>query len=190
MRTCFALFIATLVPAAAAPATPASWNAPGVHRILLHARSGPDLPIGAVVFKSEGGKTHYEIKLDHTRFTSYFLSMRGFECVTGEDVQCYVPYPYAHPHEISVTDLTWLEHDLLFLTKSPKEVGAKLDNGVYYQLSVTDAGLQGAPEDVDLNRIASPPDDPSTPPFAPTEREPTVRSRWITSLSIEAAVTP
>lgn len=104
-----------------------------------------------------------------------------------QDVQCYEPYPYPHPHEVSATDVTWLEHDLLFLTKSPREVGAKLDNGVYYQLSVGADGLQGKPEDVDLNRIASPPDDPATPPFGAADPAPTVRTRWISGLSIEAA---
>jgi hypothetical protein len=50
----------------------------------LQAEDGRKLPIGTVVFEPRDGRTRYEIRLDHTRLTRYFLSMLGFECLTGK----------------------------------------------------------------------------------------------------------
>ncbi len=68
----------------ASPILAAGCDKPGAHRILLQAEDGRKLPIGTVVFEPRDGRTRYEIRLDHTRLTRYFLSMLGFECLTGK----------------------------------------------------------------------------------------------------------
>ena len=111
--------------------------------------------------------------------------MREFNCLEGPEVQCLVPYPYPHPETVTVTDFSWLEHSLIFMFKTPSEFGAKLANGVVYQMTATPEGLVGALYSVDLNQIASPPDDPSTPPFGPAERQSLDDGgRWVTQLLI------
>jgi hypothetical protein len=86
---------------------------------------------------------------------------------------------------ITATDYAWLEHSLMFMFKAPNEFGAKLWNGLYFQLSLTDHGLVGLPQAVDLNRISSPPDNLAVPPFGPEERDGIkAGSHWITSLTI------
>lgn len=84
------------------------------------------------------------------------------------------------------TDLAWLEHSLLFMFKTPAEFGAKLWNGVYFQLKATERGLEGSPQAVDLNRISAPPAQPGVPPFRPALRDDIAPgARWFNRLTIE-----
>lgn len=108
----------------------------------------------------------YTLKLEPGRFKDFFLSMREFKCIdTPAEIHCHAPYPYANPGTVTATDFTWLEHALLFFYKTPDEFGAKLWNGLYYRLQITDDGLVGTPQAIDLNQIAAPPEDPTVPPF-------------------------
>ncbi len=62
----------------------------------------------------------------------------------------------------------------------------KLWTGVYFQLRLTDQGLDGRPQAVDLNRISAPPDQPALPPFRPALRDDTAPgARWFNRLTIE-----
>lgn len=181
---CLLVGVAVLSLFAAMPAH--AWDWGGEKTVYLHDRDGEARPIGTVVFQPEADKLRFSLVLDHSRFTDYFLSMREFKCVAGSaEILCHVPYPYPHPATVTHDDLRWLEHALLFLFKTPNEFGARLWNGVYFQLAVTDEGIVGTPQVIDLKHISAPPADASLPPFTPDDRseiEPGVR--WFERLSI------
>lgn len=163
-----------------------AWEMRGEKTLLIEPREGSPLRLGTIVFTLAGELTQFEIKLDHEVFKDYFLSMKEFKCLEGQnEIQCHVPYPYANPRTVSAADLRWLEHSLLFLFKSPQEFGAKLWNGLYYRLRLSDEGLVGTPEAIDLAQIGAPPADPSTPPYGPGERsEIAPATRWFPRLLI------
>jgi hypothetical protein len=156
-------------------------------QLRLHARDGSSVAIGQLHLTpaAEGG-WHFRLALDTAVFTDHFLSMREFKCLAGaSEILCHVPYPYAQPGRVSAGDTAWLEHALLFMFKKPGEFGARLWNGVYWQLEPTAAGWVGRPQAVDLNRIAAPPDR-TGPPFTPAQRDPMPSgARWFERLTIE-----
>lgn len=176
---------AMLLIAAAVPAAHA-WELSGTKTITLHTREGQAVPIGTVSFEPKGNLQMFALHLDHSRFKDFFLSMKEFKCLESpQEIQCHVPYPYANPATVSVDDLRWLEHALLFLFKAPKDFGAKLWNGLYYRMEITSEGIVGTPEAVDLNLIGAPADDPSVPPYTIQDRsriDP--QSRWFSRLTI------
>ena len=165
-----------------------AWEMEGSKSVILHTRDGQSLALGKVEFKPrEGGRTGFALTLDSDRFKDFFLSMKEFKCLEGGgEVTCHVPYPYPQPGTVSPTDLAWLEHSLLFLFKLPNEFGAKLWNGLYFKLAMTENGLVGTPQAIDLNLISAPPADPSKPPYRPALRDdmPT-GARWAAQLTIE-----
>lgn len=158
----------------------------GSRTITLHARDGQVVPIGTVVFQPAAGGSGFALQLDHNRLKDYFLSMKEFKCVDSPaEVLCHVPYPYANPRTVGAADFGWLEHDLLFFFKTPRDFGAKLWNGVYFRLENTPQGIIGTPQAVDLNVIGVPPDDLAKPPYGPAERgEIDPNTRWFTRLTI------
>ena len=178
------LFASLLVGAAAAqPALP-----DGEKSIVAVTRDGQRTRIGAVTFRSAaGGKASLRVQMDHAVMKDHFLSMREFKCLpAAQEVSCFVPYPYPSPGTVSTGDWAWLEHHLLFFYKLPADFGARLWNGVIFKFVQTDTGLVGRPQAVDLNRIGSPPDDTSVPPYGPMERDEFAPgARWIQELRIE-----
>lgn len=155
--------------------------------MLLHSRDGATVPLGTVSFTPADGRIGFALKLAHEPFKDFFLSMKEFKCVESPtEIFCHVPYPYPQPGTVSATDFAWLEHSLLFMYKTLAEFGAKLWNGVYFQLKLTDRGLVGTPQAVDLNRISAPPDKPGVPPYRPTQRDDIAPgARWFNRLTIE-----
>ena len=133
------------------------------------------------------GATRFSVQWTHGVLTDYFLSMREFKCLgAATEVTCHVPYPYAQPGTLTPTDLSWLEHSLLFLYKRPADHGAKLWNGLIFRFQVTPHALVGTPQAVDLNRISAPPDRLDEPPFTPADREDFAPgTRWLSELRIE-----
>ena len=173
-----------------APAGARAWEMKGVKTLALHTRDGATIPIGTVDFEprgdKKGGAMTFAIDLDKKRFTVFFLSMRNFDCVEGADVTCYVPYPYDNPRTASPTDLNWLADNLLFLYKTKAEHAATMTNGIRFDLTLTDHGITGTPQAVDLDAIASPLQDPTVPPYGPGDREDYPEgSRWVDRLTIE-----
>ena len=78
-----------------------------------------------------------------------------------------------------------LSHDLLFMYKQPAEFGANFWNGVYYQLRIEDGVIKGNAQAVDLNMLASPPDDLSILPFGEWDREELEpKNRWLPFIEI------
>ena len=173
---------------AGAPALAQGFAFSGTHAVRLHPRDGPPQRIATVSFQpAADGRIAFTLAMDHALFKDYFLSMREFKCLDGAtEVLCHVPYPYPQPGTVTPENLAWLEHSLMFMFKSPKDFGAKLWNGVYYQLRLQGATLVGTPQAVDLNRIGAPPDRPELPPFKPAWRdEMSPGARWFHQLSIE-----
>lgn len=164
----------------------AAWELTGTQTVTLHTRDGQAIPIGTVSFRPQADRVGFELRLDHKPFKDFFLSMREFKCLEGsEEIHCHVPYPHATPATITPDDLAWLEHALLFLYKTPAEFGARLWNGLYYRMEITDEGIVGTVEAVDLNLISAPPDDAAVAPYGPAERtEIAPGSRWISRLTI------
>jgi hypothetical protein len=163
-----------------------AWELAGSKIIKLHTRDGQSIAIGHVEFSPQGEQSSFKLYLDDTKFKDFFLSMKEFKCLEGEEIHCHVPYPYANPGTVSRSDLRWLEHSLLFLYKQPKDFGARLWNGLYYEMALTEKGIVGTPQAVDLVQIGAPPADTSIPPYGPGERsEIPPDSRWIRNLTIE-----
>ena len=160
----------------------------GTRQVLLHGRDGGRVLLGTVSFTpAADGRTSFALNLASAPFKDFFLSMKEFKCVEGPtEIFCHVPYPYPQPGTVSIGDLAWLEHSLLFMFKTPAEFGAKLWNGVYFQLKPTERGLEGLPQAVDLNRISAPPDQPGVPPYRPALRDDIAPgARWFNRLTIE-----
>jgi hypothetical protein len=160
----------------------------GLKQVVLHGQDGTRVLIGELRFTPRAdGSTRFTYKPDPAVFTDHFLSMREFKCLAGgTELLCHVPYPYTHPGTVSEGNLAWLEHTLLFMFKKPSEFGAKLWNGVYWQLRATATGFEGRPQAVDLNLIGAPPARPDVPPYKPALRDDMpANARWFTRLTIE-----
>lgn len=184
-RVCHvASLIAALTLSALTPA--AAWDLAGTKTIELHTRDGQAIAIGSVEFRPDGERVRFALKLDHARFKDYFLSMREFKCIDGAgETHCHVPYPYRMPATVTAGDLAWLEHALLFLYNMPKDYGAKLANGLYYRMQLTDEGIVGTPQAIDLALIGAPPANLDLPPYGPGERADIVAGqRWFSRLTI------
>ena len=146
------------------------------------------MALGTVQFSPVAdGRSRFTLALRHEAFKGFFLSMKEFKCLEAAvEVFCHVPYPYAQPGTVSATDLAWLEHALLFMFKLPADFGAKLWNGLYFQLRPTANGFEGRPQAVDLNHISAPPERPGVPPFRAALRDdiaPT--ARWVNRLTLD-----
>lgn len=166
----------------------AAWPLEGRKTLTAHTTDGQAIAIGRVDFRpAADGRVAFTLDMDHQRLTDHFLSMKEFKCLGGAtELACHVPYPYAQPGTVTERDFAWLEHSLLFLFKKPNEFSAKLWNGLYYRMALTDTGLVGLPQAIDLNRISAPPDNPAVPPYKPAYRDDVAPgARWIEKLTIE-----
>ena len=178
------LILGLLVPFAAVPQSVAQPRTePSVLTVELIDAKGRAHTIGQLALEpaADSGRIHYRWELDHHRTTDHFLSMKEMKCLEGPELWCYIPYPYANPHWINRDDLRWLEHDLLFLFKRKGEFGANFWNGIYYRLEwQQDGSLAGEARALDLNLLASPPEDPSLPPIGEFDlEEADILKRWL-----------
>jgi len=177
----FLVGILAFVPSAFA------WELAGTKTVALQSRDGQRVPLGTVTFLPAGGKTTFTLQLEPERFKDFFLSMKEFKCLENtQEIQCHVPYPYPNPATVTADNLVWLEHSLLFFFKAPRDFGARLWNGIYYQMQITDQGIVGTPQAIDLVQMGEPPVDPSIPPFGKEGRTDMVpETRWFYRLIIE-----
>ncbi len=158
----------------------------GKKHIFLLDKKGNEIQVGSVHFHAEADAFSYKLHMDHDKFRDYFLSMKEMKCLEGPELMCHLSYPYKQPHTVTADDLSWLSHDLLFMFKKPEEFGANFWNGVYYNMRVEDGVIKGVAEAVDLNLLASPPDDLNTPPMNEGERDEIDRAkRWLPDLVIK-----
>lgn len=172
----------------ALPQARAGFEFTGTKTLVAVTADGQRTAIGSVAFTpAEGDAASFRISFDSSVFTDHFLSMREFKCLPGAtEITCHAPYPYRNPGTVRPSDLAWLEHSLLFLTKTPREFGARLWNGVYFEFRPRGSALVGLPKAVDLNEIAAPPADPTRPPFRKALRhDMPADARWLRELVIE-----
>jgi len=74
---------------------------------------------------------------------------------------------------------------MLFMFKKKEDFGANFWNGIYYNIRVEDGVIKGQAEAVDLNLLASPPDDLTVPPMNEGERDEIDRAkRWLPDIVI------
>jgi len=166
----------------------ADFELEGTKQVFAVTRDGTRIAIGHVQFTPAGADvTHFNLQVESPVLVDHFLSMKEFKCLDGaSEVTCHVPYPYRNPHTITAGNLVWLEHSLLFLFKQPRDFGAKLWNGSYYQLEVVGQRLIGKPQAIDLNHISAPSDTPHIAPYTPDLRtDAAPGARWIDHLLME-----
>ncbi|WP_211224921.1 hypothetical protein [Neptunomonas japonica] len=157
----------------------------GVKSVALLDKNGQRTVIGSITFTQKKGGSEYQLTLEREQFRDYFLSMKEMKCLEGPELWCHLAYPYEQPHKVTVDNLTWLEHDLLFMFKTPKEFGANFWNGIYYKMQVENGIIKGEAQAVDLNVLASPPDDLSVPPVGEAELDEVDRDkRWLPMIEI------
>ena len=163
-----------------------AWDMSGTKQITLHAKDGSQTDIGTVTFTPGSSGTRFKLDMDHKQLKDFFLSMREFKCREGAtEILCHVPYPYANPATVTPDNLAWLEHALLFFFKAPRDFGAKLWNGVYFKLALTEQGLVGTPQAIDLNTIGAPHANLDIPPYGPQDRsDMAADARWFNKLTI------
>lgn len=136
----------------------------GDKKVYLVSSAEELTQIGDITFTSEKGKVNYKFTLLDTPFENQFLSMRPFQCLMGKkQVMCHVPYPYEADKSVDENDLSLLSNDLLFLHKNPSQYGINMWNGIYYKLNKVGDTIEGKVFEVDMNEIASPPDDTNMP---------------------------
>ncbi|MCW9035088.1 MAG: hypothetical protein OQJ97_12775 [Rhodospirillales bacterium] len=183
MKTLLATFFMALFWVSTAFAGPFE----GTKKIIFHDNKGGKVVFGTIDFMPKGDKIGFKIHKDHKLLTDHFLSMREFKCLTGpSELACYVNYPYNNPSIVSADNLGWLESALIFIKKTNKEFGVNMWNGMLYKMTVKDGIIHGELRDIDLNYIASPPDDLTVPPYNEDEQtEPILSSRWLPRLTIE-----
>jgi hypothetical protein len=164
-----------------------AWELSGIKTVSAQTRDKQVIPLGKVEFMPQAnGSTAFKLSMDYDTFTDHFLSMKEFKCLeSADEVLCHVPYPYKNPGTVRDKDYAWLEHNLLFLFKQPRDFGAKLWNGLYYRLERDELGLVGLPQAVDLNLISAPPDDLQTPTYNKALRDDVASgNHWIERLVI------
>ena len=157
----------------------------GKKAISLVEFQGKEIPIGTIDFFTKKKKISYQINIDHNLFKDFFLSMKEMKCLEGAELWCHLPYPYENPRIVSHQDLRWLSHDLLFMYKKKSEFGANFYNGIYYHFSIKGNEIVGVAQAVDLNLLAAPPEDTTTPPITEYDREEMeLKHRWLPKLII------
>ncbi len=180
------LLLATALLGAAG--TVQAFDYTGPHRVVAVTRDGARTAIGRVDFTPhpQGGAS-FKVGIDPAVMRDHFLSMREFKCLPAEpEITCFVPYPYAGPTRVKPGDLAWLEHHLLFFFKQPRDYGAKLWNGVVFQLREEGAALVGEPQAIDLNRLGVPPERLDVPLYGAADRDDFAPgARWVQQIRIE-----
>lgn len=157
----------------------------GEKRITLLDKAGNRTEIARVSFEPLAQGSRYKLAMIREQFHDYFLSMKEMKCLEGPELWCHLAYPYAQPRIVTADDLRWLEHDLLFMFKTPKEFGANFWNGIYYKLHIEDGMIKGEAQAIDLNALASPPDNLDEPPIGEAERDEVDRDkRWLPIIEI------
>lgn len=159
----------------------------GEKQIKLQQEDGTSIAVGTITFSNKEGRTTYEIDWNDTRFGEHFLSMRPFKCLEGETKHwCRVPYPYEIRRNISATDLTDLEYDLLFIWKGASEYGINMWNGVYYQLEEDGERLAGTLYEMDMDKLGVPPEAGNLRPIREVDLEEGYpESHWLPKIVIE-----
>ena len=141
----------------------------GHKKVYLVSSTNELTHVANVVFKRNDKNITYTVSIIDKPFENQFLSMRPFQCLMGsKQVMCHVPYPYEKKGTVLEDDLSDLSYDLLFLHKNPSEYGINMWNGIFYKLEIDKNQINGLVFEVDMNTLASPPENLDEP-FAKDE---------------------
>lgn len=153
-----------------------------IKQVYLHDKQGNSINIGQLYVHEDG---QFSFERRDEAFTDHFLSMKEMKCLEGPELWCHIAYPYPLNRDFNA-DKAWLSHDLLFMYKKSNQFGAKLWQGVYYKFTHEDGRLIGYANGVDLNEIASAPDQTDTPFYNESYMEPhNSEERWLPTLTID-----
>lgn len=146
----------------------------GKRQVFLIDAEGKPQQVGEVMFDGTGESRKVQVSMDAPQFTDHFLSMRPFRCIeNARQWACHLEYPYKLRKEITASDLTDLEYQLLFIGKKPSEFGINAWNGLYYKLALqADGKLVGVLHEADFNVLAVPPDKDYARPIADAQLSP------------------
>lgn len=157
----------------------------GDRSVWLSAPDGERARIASVHFVPlEGGSSRFELRLDGAGFGDFFLAMRPVRCLTGPREQlCH--FPYGKRNEVSLTDLSALEYQLLFMHKKAFTVSLDPRDGMYWILHVDGDRLVGELQDADLDPIVAPQGDADHPLTKEYLQPADESSHWLPRLTIE-----
>lgn len=174
----FAVWLPAVTPAIAAPLV-------GDRTVWLSALNGERVRIASVHFVPlEGGRSRFVLHLDGAGFGDFFLAMRPVRCLTGPREQlCH--FPYGKRDEVSLTDLSALEYQLLFMHKKASTVSLDPRDGMYWVLHADGDRLVGVLQDADLDPIVAPQGDADHPLTKEYLQPADDASHWLPHLSIE-----
>ncbi len=128
----------------------------GKYDIVLSGADGTDLALGQLTIADD----RIAVAMSEKPFSNHFLSMRPFRCMDLErQMWCHLPYPYEKPASVTADDLRSLEYEFLFIHRSATDYGIDAWNGLYFSLSTENENISGMVREVDLNILASPPED-------------------------------
>ncbi|MDA7428031.1 hypothetical protein PGB28_06145 [Primorskyibacter aestuariivivens] len=152
-------------------------------RAFLEDATGARIHVADIIMQPDG---QYELSYVDAPFGDYFLSMRPFRCIAGNEKHwCHLPYPYENRRNVAA-DPTDLEYDFLFIWKDATEYGIDTWNGVYYQLEPEGEGWRGALNEIDMDILAVPPEAGNFRPVQAKHLEPgDPQGHWLPWLVIE-----
>lgn len=156
-------------------------------KVFLSNADGERLYIGELDSSAAEEGHNFKFELATEEFGNYFLSMRPFRCLeNGARMLCYLPYPYDKPTSFSDAEMRPLEYDLLFIHRSAAEYGIDPWNGLYYKMQWVEGKLQGQAHAVDLNVLASPPENGEIYPLSDVDLHRLDPAQvWLPTLEIE-----
>ena len=153
-----------------------------IKHVHLHDNSGNKINIGQLIIHDDG---QFVFARRDEAFTDHFLSMKEMKCIEGPELWCHISYPYPLNRDYNSTK-AWLSHELLFMYKKPSQFGAKLWQGVYYKFVQDGGQLVGHAYGVDLNELASAPEQTHRPFYDESEMElHNAQERWLPKLTID-----
>jgi len=128
----------------------------GEKTAYLSDAAGERIAIGRVRFTPVAeGRWKIMFATDPDRFPEYFLAMKPFRCMqTPRRSLCH--FPYGSRDEVSLSDWSALEYQLIFIHKPPPALSLDSRNGMFWKLHREGDRLIGKLYDADLEPIVVP----------------------------------
>lgn len=158
-----------------------------VAKVYLTNPDGERYFIGDLSTRKADSEVQFSFTLNNDSFGDYFLSMRPFRCLEkAPSMVCYLPYPYDKPTVYSDAEMRAIEYDFLFIHRKSADYGIDPWNGLYYKLQWDQGELRGSAYAVDLNVLASPPENGEVYPLSDVDlHELDPDQLWLPTLEIE-----
>ena len=133
----------------------------GHKTVSLITPAGEKLVIGYVDLRPKDAGYEFSLTFKKDAFKEIYMQETNFLCLTTPSKEvCHFPFPPGDytPDEssgfVTETDMSGLEHGLLFAEKrpAPAEIDSNPVNGLYYRLKAVADRIEGTPFGVDLKR--------------------------------------